>query len=49
MTVQGVCRQNQPQTNNTFHMGFWFNDPNDAAPCGFDVTKPTPFNGEHRA
>jgi hypothetical protein len=34
---------------NTFHMGFWFNDPNDAAPCGFDVTKPTPFNGEHRA
>ena len=34
---------------NTFHMGFWFNDPKDAAPCGFDVTKPTPFNGEHRA
>lgn len=34
---------------NTFHVGFWFNDPADAAPCGFDVTKPTPFNGEHRA
>ena len=34
---------------NTFHVGFWFNDPNDAAACGFDVTKPTPFNGEHRA
>ena len=34
---------------NTFHVGFWFNDPKDAAPCGFDVTKPTPFNGEHRA
>ena len=34
---------------NTFHVGFWFNDPNDAAGCGFDVTKPTPFNGEHRA
>jgi len=34
---------------NTFHVGFWFNDPNDAAPCGFDVTKPTPFNGEHKA
>ena len=34
---------------NTFHVGFWFNDPNDAAQCGFDVTKPTPFNGEHRA
>jgi hypothetical protein len=34
---------------NTFHVGFWFNDPNDAAACGFDVTKPTPFNGEHHA
>jgi hypothetical protein len=34
---------------NTFQVGFWFNDPNDAAACGFDVTKPTPFNGEHRA
>ena len=34
---------------NTFHLGFWFNNPEDAAPCGFDVTKPTPFNGEHRA
>jgi len=34
---------------NTFHMGFWFNKPEDAAPCGFDVSKPTPFNGEHRA
>jgi len=34
---------------NTFHMGFWFNNPEDAAPCGFDVNKPTPFNGEHRA
>jgi hypothetical protein len=34
---------------NTFHMGFWFNNPEDAVPCGFDATKPTPFNGEHRA
>jgi hypothetical protein len=33
----------------TFHVGFWFNNPNDAASCGFDVTKPTPFNGEHKA
>jgi hypothetical protein len=32
---------------NTFHMGFWFNDPADAAPCGF--TGSTPFNGEHQA
>jgi hypothetical protein len=34
---------------NTFEVGFWFNDPNDAVACGFDATKPTPFNGEHRA
>ena len=34
---------------NTFHVGFWFDSPNDAAPCGFDVTKPTPFNGDHNA
>lgn len=34
---------------NTFQVGFWFNDPNDAKACGFDPTKPTPFNGEHRA
>jgi hypothetical protein len=34
---------------NTFHVGFWFNNPNDAAACGFDVSKPTPFNGEHQA
>ena len=34
---------------NTFQLGFWFNNPADAAPCGFDVTKPTPFNGEHKA
>src|SRR5215510_1124592 len=41
--------QSPPQPTNTFHVGFWFNDPNDAAPCGFDPSKPTPFNGEHRA
>jgi hypothetical protein len=34
---------------NTYHVGFWFNAPEDAAPCGFDITKPTPFNGEHKA
>jgi hypothetical protein len=34
---------------NTFHVGFWFNNPNDAQPCGFDPSKPTPFNGEHDA
>jgi hypothetical protein len=34
---------------NTFQVGFWFNNPQDAAACGFDPNKPTPFNGEHKA
>jgi len=34
---------------NTFHVGFWFNDPNAAAACGFNPLAPTPFNGEHSA
>jgi len=34
---------------NTFHLGFWFNDPQDAVACGFDPAAPTPFNGEHKA
>jgi hypothetical protein len=33
----------------TFHVGFWFNDPNDAAACGFNPAAPTPFNGDHKA
>ncbi len=33
----------------TFNVGFWFNNPNDAAACGFNPAKPTPFNGDHRA
>ncbi|HXX34529.1 MAG TPA: hypothetical protein VEM15_08650 [Thermodesulfobacteriota bacterium] len=32
---------------NTFHVGFWFSNPDDAAPCGFTGT--TPFNGTHNA
>jgi hypothetical protein len=48
-----VPGSNPPKTvlppTNTFHLGFWFNNPDDAAPCGFDVNKPTPFNGEHHA
>jgi hypothetical protein len=32
---------------NTFHVGFWFNNPADASACGF--TGFTPFNGEHHA
>jgi hypothetical protein len=37
---------------NMFHLGFWFNNPKDAANCGFpadDPTQFTPFNGEHQA
>jgi hypothetical protein len=36
---------------NTFHVGFWFDNPTDATVdgCNFDVTKATPFNGEHHA
>jgi hypothetical protein len=33
---------------NTFHLGFWFNNPATAVPCGF-AGPPTPFNGEHSA
>jgi hypothetical protein len=33
---------------NTFHLGFWFNNPDDASHC-VDTSKPTPFNGEHKA
>jgi hypothetical protein len=37
-----------PPTN-TFHVGFWFDDPMAARLCGFDPAKPTPFNGVHKA
>jgi hypothetical protein len=33
----------------TFQVGFWFDSPQDAAACGFDVTKPTPFNSVQKA
>jgi len=33
----------------TFHVGFWFNNPEDAVACGFNPTQPTPFNGEQDA
>ncbi len=33
----------------TFHVGFWFNKPEDAAACGFNPATPTPFNGEQNA
>jgi hypothetical protein len=37
-----------PPTN-TFHLGFWFNNPADAQGCSSTPIKPTPFNGEHTA
>jgi hypothetical protein len=33
---------------NTFHIGFWFDNPAKAKRCGF-TGNPTPFNGEHQA
>jgi hypothetical protein len=33
---------------NTFHVGFWFDNPTTPVPCGYNGT-PTPFNGEHTA
>lgn len=33
----------------TFHVGFWFNKPEDAEACGFNPKTPTPFNGEQHA
>jgi hypothetical protein len=32
----------------TFHLGLWFNSPEDAAQAGCSDTV-TPFNGEHNA
>ena len=37
------------QPTHTFHVGFWFNNPEDAAACGFNPAEPTPFNGEQKA
>ncbi len=37
-----------PPTN-TFHLGFWFNNPDDAQHCSRTPIKSTPFNGEHKA
>ena len=33
----------------TFNVGFWFDDPEAAADCGFNPLNPTPFNGDHEA
>lgn len=39
---------NLPPTQ-ALNVGIWFDDPNTAAPCGFDPKTPTPFNGQHKA
>lgn len=31
------------------NVGIWFDDPNTAGACGFNVNNPTPFNGQHKA
>jgi hypothetical protein len=45
--IFGVDKDVALPPTNTFHLGFWFNNPTDAAQCGF--TGSTPFNGEHTA
>jgi len=45
--IFGVDKDVALAPTNTFHMGFWFNNPADAQGCGFTGT--TPFNGEHNA
>jgi hypothetical protein len=47
--IFGVDQEVSLLPTNTFHVGFWFNNPKDAVNCGFDVTHPTPFNGDHTA
>ena len=45
--IFGVDKDVALAPTNTFHLGFWFYNPADAAACGF--TGVTPFNGEHTA
>ena len=37
------------QPTHTFHIGLWFDDPQDAVSCGFDPTKAGKFNGEQKS
>ena len=45
--IFGIDKDVSLAPTNTFHLGFWFNNPTDAGGCGF--TGSTPFNGEHNA
>jgi hypothetical protein len=45
--IFGIDKDVALPPTNTFHLGFWFNNPKDAQGCGF--TGVTPFNGEHQA
>jgi hypothetical protein len=44
--ILGFDRDVELEPTNTFHIGFWFNDPHNASLHGFDPNHPTPFNGE---
>jgi hypothetical protein len=45
--IFGIDKDVALAPTNTFHLGFWFNNPADATNCNF--TGSTPFNGEHHA
>ena len=45
--IFGIDKDVSLAPTNTFNLGFWFNNPADAASCGFVGS--TPFNGEHDA
>jgi hypothetical protein len=45
--IFGIDKDVSLAPTNTFHLGFWFNNPADAGDCGF--TGFTPFNGEDHA
>jgi hypothetical protein len=59
--MNGECSENQhvdkaPRLSgdgqSSFRLGFWFNNPQHAAACGFPASDPsmfTPFSGEHKA
>jgi hypothetical protein len=47
--IFGIDQAVALKPTNTFHVGFWFDDPQAAAACGFNPQAPTPFNGEHAA
>jgi hypothetical protein len=47
--IFGVDQATTLPPTNAFHLGFWFDDPQNAVNCGFNPQNTTPFNGEHKA